>query len=153
MCEPIFAGTHCKPNETVYFSCTLKKSLKIVSLCGSVSLNLNEKEDARWLQYRFGKSGKLEFTFPLSKRNSLRKFDGDWHYHKAIGSSDAYVNFNNLNTTYTVLHYEMDDGKNSEEFSGIKIRQGNLKEVSLACNDVPTDNLREATGMLEPVSQ
>ena len=143
-----WADTHCKSSETVYFACALKKSSKIISLCGSNPFDLDVKSDNKWLQYRFGKLGKPEFIFPKSPVDSLRKFHGDWHYHKAMGSGDVYVTFKNLNNVYTILHFEMDGVEGNEHFDGVKIVQGKLKEVSLTCKESNINRLREAVDMI-----
>ena len=56
-------STHCTNNELVLFSCTLKKH-KTVSICASKDLSPN----SGYMQYRFGKIGKIEITIPKSSK-------------------------------------------------------------------------------------
>lgn len=52
-------ATHCTSNERTLFSCATKKN-KIVSICASKDLSPN----SGYMQYRFGKLGKVEMTMP-----------------------------------------------------------------------------------------
>lgn len=62
--------TLCEPNETVAFSCVLKKPKKIVSICTSRKLS----ESTGYVQYRFGLPGKIEFVFPGKREGSQDRF-------------------------------------------------------------------------------
>jgi hypothetical protein len=73
------SATHCKSDETNFFTCSIANSRKVVSLCG-------DREEGTynlyWLQYRFGVIGLPELIYPASKAGSLSKF------HSAGGQSD-----------------------------------------------------------------
>src|SRR5258705_13278099 len=60
----------CVKGEKVVFSCRVKRSNKIVSLCSSAKLTKN----AGYLQYRFGVPGKTELVFPKDRSQSLKLF-------------------------------------------------------------------------------
>nr|WP_294868045.1 hypothetical protein [uncultured Pseudogulbenkiania sp.] len=62
--------TLCEPNETVAFSCVLKKPKKIVSICTSRRLT----ESTGYVQYRFGLPGKIELVFPGKRDGSQDRF-------------------------------------------------------------------------------
>ena len=65
------SATHCKSDETNFFSCSIAGSKKVVSLCG------HRKERAyelSWLQYRFGVIGRPELIYPAKRDGSLTKF-------------------------------------------------------------------------------
>lgn len=143
-----WADTHCKSSKTVYFACALKKSSKIISLCGSNPFDLDVKSDNKWLQYRFGKLGKPELIFPKSPVDSLRKFQEDWHYHKAMGNDNSYIVFKKFNSVYTILHLEMDGVEGKKHFDDVKIVQDKLKEISLTCKKPNINRLREAVDMI-----
>jgi hypothetical protein len=55
--------SHCNPDESSLFSCKLTNG-KTVSLCASTDL----APDSGYLQYRFGKLGKVELSLPAKAR-------------------------------------------------------------------------------------
>jgi hypothetical protein len=58
------APTLCRAEETTYFSCSMKKTGKVASLCGGISV---ERNFLHFMQYRVGRlNGPLEFVFPDS---------------------------------------------------------------------------------------
>lgn len=65
------SATHCKSNETNFFTCSIANSTKVVSLCGDRKEETNE---ISWLQYRFGVIGRPELIYPASKAGSFSKF-------------------------------------------------------------------------------
>jgi hypothetical protein len=77
------AESHCKKEETTYFSCQIERSPKTVSLCGSSQSEFEGSNGLSegWLQYRFGRLGAPEFTFPATKESSTDKFHGFWSLH------------------------------------------------------------------------
>jgi hypothetical protein len=74
--------THCKLDETDFFTCAIANSNKVVSLCGRIN---GDAKDISWLQYRFGHIGRPEMIYPTSKRGSVDKFFG--RYQSSHGSS------------------------------------------------------------------
>lgn len=77
-CSIGVARTHCATDEGefVQFSCQIAGSGKVASLCGGYAISDDPKTE--WLQYRFGKIGNVEFTYPREKTGSLMKFQGDF---------------------------------------------------------------------------
>jgi len=73
---PLLAASHCQIGETDYFSCQIRGTKKILSVCGSP--DAAEAADARssnaWLQYRFGRPHQIELTYPKHRSNSLTAF-------------------------------------------------------------------------------
>lgn len=64
------ADTLCSDFERVVFSAFVEGSNKLVSICSSSRL-----DDRRgYLQYRFGRPGKIELQFPASKQNTQKAF-------------------------------------------------------------------------------
>lgn len=94
-------GGLCLANETNYFSCKIKNSPGIVSLCGN-----SESETRRWLQYRFGRASKLELVYPVSKRDSVGKFYGQSHHANEGG--DNTISFRNKGVGYSVVYLDAD---------------------------------------------
>lgn len=87
----------CRGNETVVFTCSIKDSEKIASICGS-TLDGVEGEDERYMQYRFGEREKVEFEFPAEKHNSMKYF---YYTRGGLFRSDA-LTFVNGSYLYTV---------------------------------------------------
>ncbi len=57
------SATHCTDSELTVFSCELKNK-KTVSVCASNDVS----SDSGYLQYRFGKIGKVELSIPAKKK-------------------------------------------------------------------------------------
>src|SRR5476649_2938273 len=92
-CYSVMGATLCKPDEIVYFSCKIKSSSKIASLCGSPlrEFSTDSLLQDGWLQYRFGKpNGKPEFIYPAVKRDSIRNFKGEIHSYLGEGNIRGY---------------------------------------------------------------
>ena len=71
-------GSLCGKGEKVVFSCSVKGSSRIVSLCSSIKLTKTEG----YLQYRFGLPGKIELEYPKERAGSLKQFEYS-HYFRA----------------------------------------------------------------------
>lgn len=83
------ARSHCAEGEVVQFSCKIAGSDKVASLCGGYAISNYPKTE--WLQYRFGKIGKVEFSYPPEKTGSLKKFEGTW-FNKYYYLTYLFVN-------------------------------------------------------------
>jgi hypothetical protein len=107
--------SHCGASEAVIFSCRIKGSTKILSLCGSKQLS----KDAGYLQYRFGRPGAVELTFPEEKRNSQAQFLYN-HYLRAQ-VDETQVTFKNGAFTYSI--YDRYDGeeKPAKRYQGVSV--------------------------------
>ena len=68
--NPMKAGTLCHGNERVLFSAAVKGGNKLVSICSSGRLD----EKRGYLQYRFGRPGKIELEFPKSRVDTQSQF-------------------------------------------------------------------------------
>src|SRR5258708_2469424 len=60
----------CARGEQTIFSCAVKRSAKIVSLCASRQLT----RERGYLQYRFGLPGKVELEFPKDHQATQQQF-------------------------------------------------------------------------------
>jgi hypothetical protein len=81
----------CVKGETVFFNCPVKSG-KIISMCGSIAGESGSSNAAECLQYRFGRPGTIELSFPQAEQDSLSKFKGEHvlsHLADAEMSSDA----------------------------------------------------------------
>lgn len=135
--------SHCEVNEITYFSCPLKHSLKIVSLCGgSLKVGATDEVDSdfmkhMWLQYRFGKRHKLELVFPKQASGSLSLFLGE-HY-QGQSASGSTVRFVNGATEYSVG--SMYSAVSSSGFEGVTVTTKGMKTTMLSCDGAPTENI------------
>jgi hypothetical protein len=81
-------ATLCEKNETVIFSCGMRQSTKILSLCGSKELG----QQQGYVQYRFGQPGKVELEYPASRQNTQSAF--------------TYARYTRPLVTYLALRFE-----------------------------------------------
>ncbi|MBV9958095.1 MAG: hypothetical protein JO360_06715 [Acidobacteria bacterium] len=88
-------ATLCSQNETIIFSCGMRKSTKILSLCGSKDLSSQKG----YVQYRFGQPGKVELEYPTSRQNTQSAFN--------------YARYTRPLVTYLALRFETNGYKYS----------------------------------------
>ena len=81
----VLAQSHCDKKEIDYFSCEVKGTEKLLSVCGS---SLVAGSGPPWLQYRFGFAGKPEMVYPLLKARSFEKF-AIVHFHPSMEDHDV----------------------------------------------------------------
>lgn len=134
------AATLCGRQETVIFSCMVT-SKKTLSVCAGSS------DENPYLQYRFGRIGKIELVFPAQKEDSLSKFGYSYNHEKTSGLTIYAVSFSNEGFTYTISTDDMDmsrmdPGDTFKRSATITISSGAGKDKILTCiNDQFTDNL------------
>ena len=126
------AQTHCGGDEIDYFSCKITKSEKVISVCGNIA-DGNLDNDS-WLQYRFGKIGQLELTYPTEKTESLDLFEGI--YFSKYG--DVLLRLINNQTLYEVFlseRYETPK-KTLQPSGGVTVTLSKTKTQTLKCQQV-----------------
>jgi hypothetical protein len=120
----------CAAAEHAYFSCSTAKG-KMIALCGSAP-----GAATPWLQYRFGKVGAVELTFPTKKEGSLGAFL--WERHVHVNSMSYTVRFTNSGFTYEVFDQNT-MGSATDHGAGVLVDRptdgGNAKTVSLLCRE------------------
>jgi hypothetical protein len=122
------AGTHCLPSEKIIFNCEFLKSKKLASVCASKNLTKTEG----YLQYRFGKPGKLELVYPATRNRTQQQF-----YWNQLHPYQSFINelsFKSGNYLYTVAGYGI-----SEELNGIPggADFGQVEITKVPSNDQP----------------
>lgn len=133
-CSSGFATTHCGRDEVTYFSCKIRGSAKVVSLCGSSLKNFDPSSfrDGGWIQYRFGRpNGSPEFIYPIEKTGSPSHFVGEAHSYLGEQNRRSYnhrVWFRNQKASYGLVADEGDD-----HFVGVWVAIGG-KRTSLPCD-------------------
>ena len=94
----------CTTGEEVVFNCSLRKSMKLVSLCASAKLSKTEG----YLQYRFGMPDRIELEYPRERVNSQKAFEYS-HYFR------AKVDLTEISFTRDGYAYKLFDEYNGEE--------------------------------------
>ncbi len=102
------AATHCRDGEIVVFSCQIKGSQKVASLCSSVRKSETSVVPEA-LFYRFGKLGNVELEFPPSASGSLEKFSFNHYFRPGLDSTA--ISFTNGTFNYSI--YETLDNEDS----------------------------------------
>ncbi|MCU1264723.1 MAG: uncharacterized protein JWM21_1041 [Acidobacteria bacterium] len=100
----LHANSLCTADEQVIFSCSLKRSAKIVSLCSSKDF----AKDSGYLQYRFGLPGKIELKFPKDRKATQQQFRYSHYFRYQVDLTE--ITFKNDDFEYVVF-----DNYNGEE--------------------------------------
>jgi hypothetical protein len=115
------SGVHnsclCERDEARYFSCQTARG-KSIALCGSGD---------RFVQYRFGKRGKIELRFPTSGASpeTLR------YANFARFETENYeVTFESLGAHYAVFDYT----EGNEHSAGVRVNKSSGQEVLIKCS-------------------
>jgi hypothetical protein len=130
--RPLASTSLCAKDEKVVFSCPLKRSTKIVSLCSSQKLN----KDAGYLQYRFGVPGKIELEFPDNRADSLKAFKYSHYFRAKVDSTE--ISFSRGGYTYTVFDEYNGEEKPTVSDQGLTVTDSSKKEVKYLCRFKPT---------------
>ena len=140
------APSLCKPGEQIFFACRVKgKAEKIVSLCGSKDLGEKDGKLVGSLEYRFGKPGKLELTFPKPGADLRKAFE----YSRYTRSMFSIEHFGFVNQTfrYTLFsEVNAEDDPNAAVMRGIRIGKEadeGAKTTDLGCVGPVTDRLMD----------
>jgi len=134
----------CAKDEKVVFSCSLKRSMKTVSLCSSPKLT----KESGYLLYRFGVPGKIELEFPDNRAESLKVFKYS-HYFR------AKVDYTEISFTRNGFTYSVFDDYNGEERptvaeQGLTVTPENSKkEVKYLCRLKPRADYEDLPDVFE----
>ena len=118
----------CGKGEKTIFTCPVKPSTKIVSLCSSAKLTKTEG----YLQYRFGLPGKVELEYPKDRTGSHDAFAYSHYFRAKVDLTE--ISFSLDGYSYTVF-----DNYNAEErptisAQGVTVTSSdNQKEVTYSC--------------------
>jgi len=125
--------TLCRTGEIDYFSCETVAG-KSVSVCGNIADG--EISGDSWLQYRFGKIGAIELTYPTEKQGSVKKFEGN--YFNRYGVVDLrFVSGRTLYGVELSETYGGDDAQPRSHPSGdVTVIVGKTKHVSIGCRKI-----------------
>jgi hypothetical protein len=91
------ATSHCGAGETIYFNAAVDGSPKVLSLCGSASLEGN----GAWLEYRFGEAGDVELRYPSGNADPMSAFTV--RRYTRPRTTYLKLDFSNKGYTYAIL--------------------------------------------------
>ncbi len=126
------ATSLCAKDENIIFSCAVKRTSKIVSLCASRDLD----KERGYLQYRFGLPGKVELEFPKGRQGTQHQFRYSHYFRYQVDLTEISFNINGY-------EYQIFDDYNGEEKPAISTQgvsvtaPGKPKEVSFVCASKP----------------
>jgi hypothetical protein len=135
LAAPVWAaGSHCRAQEHIVFSCSVGK--KTVSVCASADLSAA----SGYLQYRFGQKGTLELAFPdLTKATPVTSYVQARTLMFA-GGGGAYLRF--INGAHHYIVYTA-IGKGWGAKDGVAVEKNGQLVTNLECRDVPVSKLSE----------
>lgn len=106
----------CKADETVYFACPATRS-RWISLCGSPGA----------LQYRFGRTTKVELTFLDRASDGPSHFRYAHYFRPQVTRTE--VSFEREGADYAVYDYQ----EGNQRTAGVRVTTQDGKEVDVAC--------------------
>jgi hypothetical protein len=122
----------CSKDEHIIFSCMVKRSAKIVSLCAST----NFAKERGYLQYRFGLPDKVELEFPKERQGTQQKFHYSHYFRFQVDLTE--INFEVGGYEYSVFDSYNGEEKPAISEQGVSVKApGKPKEVSFVCRGTP----------------
>lgn len=121
------AASLCEKSEKVIFSCTIKKSAKVVSFCSSV----NVTKDQGYVVYRFGLPGKIELEFPKTLSGTQASFKYS-HYLRAQ-VDETEISFTSEGYRYAIFDDYYGDQNPAIHQQGVRVNAPDDKETTLLC--------------------
>ena len=150
--------TLCAADESVVFNCAVDEGGKFLSVCGSKTGPLHEGRG--YIQYRFGRPGRVELEYPRERRRRAADFTLD--FRQAQGRSHtAALWFESGGYRYTVNEW-VNAGERAgdvDKDGWVEVRTlANLKEAvgvarSFRCLDPVQGTLRNLKGLVRAESQ
>jgi len=139
---PLFAHaqTHCRKGEVDFFSCPVSEKKKVMSICGNIRETDEISKDS-WVQYRYGRIGRVELIYPTEKDGSPTKFEGN----DFVKFSDKLLFFINGKILYEIGVFpeeEWDDGKErivKKRTAGVTVFLNKTQYVNIECQKVDLD--------------
>ncbi len=126
------AQSLCAKDETTYFSCPASNG-RSINLCG--------KPD-QTLQYRFGRPGRAELTFPARPEDGIDTFRYAHYFRAQVDRFE--LRFDNAGVEYVLFDY----AESGRRQAGVTVTVAG-KESSVACRGPVRSRLGELEGKLK----
>lgn len=133
--------TLCDAGEQVVFSCGLRSPAKYVSLCASKKLT----RDEGYIQYRFGRPGRVELEFPRNRVGSQKQFRYEHVFRAQFDQTE--ISFEQGGFSYTLFDYYDGEQKPARRGAGVRVRAagGNAAEITMRCGSRATAHYGDLT--------
>lgn len=142
--------SHCAPSEQILFHCRMRDSTKILSVCAARELSAT----SGYLQYRFGRPGKVELEFPQEKTKTQQQFRYS-HYFR-FQTDRTELSFRHNGFEYAVYSDYEAELKPARKETGVRVNTTELPcggqvidKLSKLAEVVPCDE-NTALGGCEP---
>ena len=112
--------SHCAPAEQILFHCRMQHSAKMLSLCAARDLSAT----SGYLQYRFGRPGKVELEFPQDRTKTQRHFRYS-HYFR-FQTDRTELSFRHGGFEYVVYSDYEGDMKPARKDTGVRVNTTEL---------------------------
>jgi hypothetical protein len=123
------ANSLCTSTERIVFSCALKRSAKLVSLCASRDLS----KERGYLQYRFGLPGNVELEFPKDRQGSQQKFRYQHYFRYQVDLTE--ISFESDGYQYSIHDDYNGEEKPPVSTQGVDVTApGKGKEAHFVCS-------------------
>ncbi len=130
------ASGHCSADEQTIFTCSVRGSSKVISVCASRKLT----KDKGYIQYRFGAPGKIELEYPPSREGTQEKFTYSHYFRAQVDRTE--VGFKNGRYEYSVFSDYEGDIRPVINESGVVVSDSEAKEEKrLLCKGKPVNRL------------
>ena len=144
---PTQPASLCGSDEKIIFSCTIKENAKTVSLCSSREFT----KDRGYLQYRFGRPGKVELEFPKSREKTQQAFKYSHYFRAQVDFTQ--ISFNSAGYQYSIVDDYNGEERPARSVQGVTVTTPDGKEVTLTCRGrakADYSNLGDVFGTEEP---
>ena len=122
----------CAKDERILFSCTVKRTAKIISLCSSRELD----KERGYLQYRFGLPGKVELEFPQGRQGTQQQFHYSHYFRYQVDLTE--IKFQIDITEYSIFDTYNGEAKPAVAQQGVNITViGKTKDTTFVCRSKP----------------
>ena len=116
------ATSHCGESEQIIFSCQIRDSSKVLSLCASKDLS----DSSGYLQYRFGKLNEIELEYPADRKDSQKQFLYRHYFRYQVDETE--ISFVNQGHEYTIYSYYEGDGDGTpQQEEGVQVDDADLQ--------------------------
>ncbi|HEX8176425.1 MAG TPA: hypothetical protein VF543_15150 [Pyrinomonadaceae bacterium] len=135
----------CAQGEQVVWSCETVKERKLASICSSKNLDA----ERGYVQYRFGRVGRVELEFPSKRAGSRSAFT----YSRYTRPLVTYLKLEFLNNgvAYTISDDSNEEEKPARRYAAITVKNsdGEARETTLRCRMPVTGSLMKLEGVVE----